>query len=169
MRAILSVSDKTGLVDFARGLVGLGVELISTGGTAKAIGTAGLPVVNVSDVTRFPEMMDGRVKTLHPAISTAASWRAGTAPTTSRRFARSGIQPIDLVVVNLYPFGKAADNPERRSTRWSRRSTSAVPACCARPRRTSATCWSSSHPEDYPRCSRSSREAEDRRSTSGSS
>ncbi len=68
MRAILSVSDKNGLVEFARGLRQLGVELISTGGTAKAIAAAGLPVVNVSDVTGFPEMMDGRVKTLHPAM-----------------------------------------------------------------------------------------------------
>ena len=68
MRAILSVSDKSGLVELARGLSALGVELISTGGTAKAIAAAGLPVVGVSDVTGFPEMMDGRVKTLHPAM-----------------------------------------------------------------------------------------------------
>ncbi len=68
MRAILSVSDKTGLADFGRGLAALGVELVSTGGTATALAAAGLPVVGVSDVTGFPEMMDGRVKTLHPAI-----------------------------------------------------------------------------------------------------
>ena len=68
MRAILSVSDKTGLLDFGRGLVAHGVELVSTGGTSKAIAEAGLPVTNVSDVTGFPEMMDGRVKTLHPKI-----------------------------------------------------------------------------------------------------
>ena len=68
MRAILSVSDKTGLIDFARGLVARGVQLVSTGGTSKAIADAGLPVTNVSDVTGFPEMMDGRVKTLHPKI-----------------------------------------------------------------------------------------------------
>src|SRR5919109_586252 len=68
MRAILSVSDKTGLVELGRGLTAAGVELVSTGGTAKALAEAGLPVVNVSEVTGFPEMMDGRVKTLHPAV-----------------------------------------------------------------------------------------------------
>ena len=68
MRAILSVSDKTGLVDLARGLSARGVQLVSTGGTSKAIADAGLPVTNVSDVTGFPEMMDGRVKTLHPMV-----------------------------------------------------------------------------------------------------
>jgi len=111
MRGILSVSDKTGLVEFAHGLVGLGVELISTGGTAKAIATAGLPVVNVSDVTGFPEMMDGRVKTLHPAIFGGILARRSR-PDDLDAIRKQGIQPIDLVVVNLYPFGKAAENPD---------------------------------------------------------
>ena len=111
MRAILSVSDKTGLVELARGLAALGVELISTGGTAKAIAAAGLPVVNVSDVTGFPEMMDGRVKTLHPAMFAGILARRNRADDLAALEAQ-GIMPIDLVVVNLYPFGKAADNPD---------------------------------------------------------
>ena len=111
MRAILSVSDKTGLVEFARGLTGLGVQLISTGGTAKAISAAGLPVRNVSDVTGFPEMMDGRVKTLHPAIFGGILARRHRVDDVEAIGAH-GIEPIDIVVVNLYPFGKAAENPD---------------------------------------------------------
>jgi phosphoribosylaminoimidazolecarboxamide formyltransferase/IMP cyclohydrolase len=111
MRAILSVSDKSGLIDLARGLARLGVELISTGGTARAIADAGIPVVSVSDVTGFPEMMDGRVKTLHPAIFAGILARRDR-PDDLAGIGAHGIQPIDLVVVNLYPFGKAADNPD---------------------------------------------------------
>jgi phosphoribosylaminoimidazolecarboxamide formyltransferase/IMP cyclohydrolase len=111
MRAILSVSDKTGLVDLARGLVERGFELISTGGTAKALTAAGLPVVNVSDVTGFPEMMDGRVKTLHPAVHGGILARRSR-PDDLAAIRAHGITPIDLVVVNLYPFGKAAENPD---------------------------------------------------------
>ncbi len=111
MRAILSVSDKTGLADFGRGLAALGVELVSTGGTATALAAAGLPVVGVSDVTGFPEMMDGRVKTLHPAIHAGILARR-PGRMTSRRSRRHGITPVDLVVVNLYPFARAAQNPE---------------------------------------------------------
>jgi len=111
MRAILSVSDKTGLAEFASGLAAMGVELISTGGTARSIAAAGLPVMNVSDVTGFPEMMDGRVKTLHPAVHGGILARRHRADDLAAIGAQ-GIQPIDLVVVNLYPFGKAADNPD---------------------------------------------------------
>src|SRR6478672_13383981 len=111
MRAILSVSDKSGLVELARGLVERGVELVSTGGTARALATAGLPVVNVSDVTGFPEMMDGRVKTLHPAIFAGILARRGR-PQDLDAIGAHGIRPVDLVVVNLYPFGKAAENPD---------------------------------------------------------
>ena len=111
MRAILSVSDKSGLITLARGLVDRGVELISTGGTAKAIATAGLPVVNVSDVTGFPEMMDGRVKTLHPAVFGGILARRNR-PDDLEAISAQRIVPIDLVVVNLYPFGQAAGNPE---------------------------------------------------------
>jgi phosphoribosylaminoimidazolecarboxamide formyltransferase/IMP cyclohydrolase len=111
MRAILSVSDKTGLVEFARCLTDLGIELISTGGTAKAIAAAGLPVKNVSDVTGFPEMMDGRVKTLHPAVFGGNLARRNR-PDDVEAIGSQGIVPIDIVVVNLYPFGKAAENPD---------------------------------------------------------
>src|SRR5437899_9173714 len=100
-RALLSVSDKTGLVDLARTLAARRVELISTGGTAKALRDAGLSVRDVSDVTGFPEIMDGRVKTLHPKIHGALLGRAGTDDTV---MAQHGIDAIDLLVLNLYPF-----------------------------------------------------------------
>src|SRR5215210_6039695 len=111
MRAILSVSDKSGLAAFARGLVDRGVELISTGGTAAALAAAGLPVVNVSDVTGFPEMMDGRVKTLHPAIHAGILARRHR-PDDLAALATHGLTAVDLVVVNLYPFAAAAQNPD---------------------------------------------------------
>ncbi|KQO00198.1 MULTISPECIES: bifunctional phosphoribosylaminoimidazolecarboxamide formyltransferase/IMP cyclohydrolase [Stenotrophomonas] len=100
-RALLSVSDKTGLIDLARALAARNVELLSTGGTAKAIREAGLPVKDVSDVTGFPEMMDGRVKTLHPMVHGGLLGRAGTDDAV---MAEHGIAPIDLLVLNLYPF-----------------------------------------------------------------
>jgi phosphoribosylaminoimidazolecarboxamide formyltransferase/IMP cyclohydrolase len=111
MRAILSVSDKTGLIDFARGLVARGVQLVSTGGTAKAIAEMGLPVTNVSDVTGFPEMMDGRVKTLHPKIHGGILARRHR-PDDLEAIRTQGVELVDLVVVNLYPFEEAARNPE---------------------------------------------------------
>jgi phosphoribosylaminoimidazolecarboxamide formyltransferase / IMP cyclohydrolase len=102
-RALLSVSDKTGLVDFARLLAGVGVELISTGGTAKAIRDAGIVVKDITEHTGFPEMLDGRVKTLHPKVHGGLLYLRGNA--THEATAREhGIAPIDLVVVNLYPF-----------------------------------------------------------------
>ena len=102
-RALLSVSDKTGLVDFARELAELGVELISTGGTARALQEAGLKVVDVASLTGFPEMMDGRVKTLHPAVHGGLlAIRANKEHTDAMQ--KHGIRPIDLLVVNLYPF-----------------------------------------------------------------
>jgi phosphoribosylaminoimidazolecarboxamide formyltransferase/IMP cyclohydrolase len=102
-RAILSVSDKTGLIDFARALARHGVELLSTGGTAKALEDAGLKVVDVGTHTGFPEMMDGRVKTLHPAIHGGILARRGVADHAAAMAAHK-IAPIDLVAVNLYPF-----------------------------------------------------------------
>ena len=102
-RALLSVSDKTGLVAFARALADQGVELISTGGTRKALADAGLDVRDVADVTGFPEMMDGRVKTLHPKVHGGLLAIRGNAEHRSA-MAAHGIQPIDLLVVNLYPF-----------------------------------------------------------------
>jgi phosphoribosylaminoimidazolecarboxamide formyltransferase/IMP cyclohydrolase len=100
-RALLSVSDKTGLIDLARALAARNVELLSTGGTAKAIREAGLAVKDVSEVTGFPEMMDGRVKTLHPLVHGGLLGRAGLDDAV---MAEHGIAPIDLLVLNLYPF-----------------------------------------------------------------
>lgn len=108
-RALLSVSDKTGIVEFARGLNALGVALISTGGTARALREAGLPVTDVSAVTGFPEIMDGRVKTLHPSVHGALLGRRNVDDAV---MAAHGIEPIDLLVVNLYPFERVASAPE---------------------------------------------------------
>jgi phosphoribosylaminoimidazolecarboxamide formyltransferase/IMP cyclohydrolase len=105
-RALISVSDKTGLVEAARVLAGLGVELVSTGGTRKAIADAGLPVKDVSDLTGFPEMMDGRVKTLHPVVH-GGLLGVRDAPEHAAAMAEHGIGGIDLVYVNLYPFEQA--------------------------------------------------------------
>ena len=109
-RALLSVSDKTGLVDLARTLVTAGVELLSTGGTAKAIRDAGLPVKDISEHTGFPEMLDGRVKTLHPLVHGGLLYLRGNAE-HERTVAEHGIAPIDLVVVNLYPFEATVAKP----------------------------------------------------------
>jgi phosphoribosylaminoimidazolecarboxamide formyltransferase/IMP cyclohydrolase len=109
-RALLSVSDKTGIVDVARGLASRGFELVSTGGTARALTQAGLAVTNVSDITGFPEMMDGRIKTLHPVIHAGILARRDH-PQDLRALAQQGIQPIDVVVVNLYPFAETAKKP----------------------------------------------------------
>jgi len=102
-RALLSVSDKAGLEPFARALAARGVELVSTGGTAKALAAAGLPVRDVSELTGFPEIMDGRVKTLHPAVHGALLGIRDDADHQAAMHA-NGIEPIDLLVVNLYPF-----------------------------------------------------------------
>ena len=107
-RALLSVSDKTGLVELARALADRGVELLSTGGTARAIREAGLQVRDVSDVTGFPEMMDGRVKTLHPVVHGGLLGRAGVDDDV---MAEHGIGAIDLLVLNLYPFAKVSADP----------------------------------------------------------
>src|SRR5947207_10620195 len=102
-RALLSVFDKTGLIPFAETLVKAGVELISTGGTAKALREAGLPVTDLSSYTGFPEMLDGRVKTLHPKVHGGLLFIRGN-PSHEATARLQGIPPIDLVVVNLYPF-----------------------------------------------------------------
>ena len=102
-RALLSVSDKTGLVDFARALAERGVELVSTGGTHRALAEAGIAVTEVADLTRFPEMMDGRVKTLHPAVH-GGLLAVRDNPEHQAALAAHGLAPIDLLVVNLYPF-----------------------------------------------------------------
>src|SRR5215813_7409490 len=110
-RALLSVSDKTGIVDLGRGLAARGFELVSTGGTARTLANAGLAVTNVSDITGFPEMLDGRVKTLHPALHGGILARRDH-PDDLAALAEQGIGLVDVVIVNLYPFATAAANPE---------------------------------------------------------
>jgi phosphoribosylaminoimidazolecarboxamide formyltransferase/IMP cyclohydrolase len=108
-RALISVSDKTGIVELARELHGLGVEILSTGGTARLLGEKNIPVVEVSDYTGFPEMMDGRLKTLHPKVHGGLLGRRGQ---DEEVMAEHGIQAIDLVVVNLYPFEQTVARPD---------------------------------------------------------
>src|SRR5580698_1021257 len=102
-RALISVFDKTGLVDIARDLAGLGVELVSTGGTRAAIAAAGLAVKDIAELTGYPEMMDGRVKTLHPVVH-GGLLGVRHAPEHARAMAEHGIGGIDLLYVSLYPF-----------------------------------------------------------------
>ena len=109
-RAILSVTDKAGLVAFARRLAGLGVELVSTGGTAKLLRDSGITVKDISDLTGFPEMLDGRVKTLHPKVHGGILHRREDAGHRAA-VAEHGIPAIDMVVVNLYAFEKTAAKP----------------------------------------------------------
>ena len=109
-RALVSVSDKSGVVEFARGLASLGVEIVSTGGTAAALAAAGVPVVPIEDVTGFPEMMDGRVKTLHPRVHGGLLGVRSNAEHLAAMQAH-GIRPIDLVCVNLYPFEATVARP----------------------------------------------------------
>src|SRR5579863_436212 len=109
-RAILSVTDKTGLADFARKLAALGIELVSTGGTAKLLRDNGVAVKDISELTGFPEMLDGRVKTLHPKVHGGILHRRED-PKHTAAVAEHGIAPIDMVVVNLYAFEKTAAKP----------------------------------------------------------
>src|SRR5499426_3797051 len=102
-RVLLSVSDKTGLVTFAQALAAQGIELVSTGGTAKALTAEGLTVIDVTALTGFPEMMDGRVKTLHPKVH-GGLLGIRSEPSHVLAMQAHGIRPIDLLVVNLYPF-----------------------------------------------------------------
>src|SRR5215208_2025267 len=110
-RVLISVSDKRGVVAFAKGLAALGIEILSTGGTAKALTDAGVPVVSVEQFTGFPEMLDGRVKTLHPKIHAGILHRRDDA-THVKTMAEHGLKPIDLVVVNLYPFEQKIARPD---------------------------------------------------------
>ena len=109
-QALLSVSDKGGLIDFARGLAALGVKLLSTGGTAKALADSGLSVTEVGDYTGFPEMLDGRVKTLHPKVHGGILARRDSLEHAAA-LSKHGIPTIDLVVVNLYPFRETVAKP----------------------------------------------------------
>ena len=110
-RALLSVSDKTGLADFARELAGMNVEIISTGGTAAMLKKEGINVRDISDLTGFPEMLDGRVKTLHPKVHGGLLYLRDN-PEHVRQAEEHGILPIDMVVVNLYPFEKTIAKPD---------------------------------------------------------
>ena len=109
-RALMSVTDKSGLVEFAKFLAGYQIEILSTGGTAKLLRDHGVPVVEVSDFTGFPEMLDGRVKTLHPKVHGGILGRRDLA-SHQEQMAAHGIVPIDLVVVNLYQFEKTVAKP----------------------------------------------------------
>jgi phosphoribosylaminoimidazolecarboxamide formyltransferase/IMP cyclohydrolase len=111
MRAILSVSDKTGLTDFAAALADLGWEIVSTGGTKKALAAAGVPVRGISDITGFPEILDGRVKTLHPMVHGGLLARRDK-PEHLAELEKNSITPIDMVVVNLYPFVQTVSRPD---------------------------------------------------------
>ena len=108
-RALISVSDKSGIVDFCLELHQLGIEILSTGGTAKTLAAHNIPATEVSDYTGFPEMMDGRVKTLHPKVHGGILGRRGI---DDAIMAANGISPIDMVVVNLYPFEQTVANPD---------------------------------------------------------
>ncbi|PYO58895.1 MAG: bifunctional phosphoribosylaminoimidazolecarboxamide formyltransferase/inosine monophosphate cyclohydrolase, partial [Candidatus Rokuibacteriota bacterium] len=109
-RALVSVHDKTGVVDFARGLADLGVEILSTGGTARLLRESGVPVVDVAQVTGFPEMLDGRVKTLHPKVHGGILARRDR-PEHMAALEAHGIGRIDLVAVTLYPFEATVATP----------------------------------------------------------
>jgi phosphoribosylaminoimidazolecarboxamide formyltransferase / IMP cyclohydrolase len=111
VRALLSVSDKRGIVEFARALAGLGWEIVSTGGTADALRRSGVPVVPIEEVTGFPEIMDGRVKTLHPKVHGGLLARRAH-PGDRAALVQHGITPIDLVAVNLYPFRETVARPD---------------------------------------------------------
>ena len=102
-RALISVSDKTGILEFAKELHNCGIEILSTGGTAELLRKEGVPVIQVSDYTGFPEMMDGRIKTLHPMVHGGILARRDV-PEHLKAMEEHGIRPIDLVVINLYPF-----------------------------------------------------------------
>ncbi|MEQ1673585.1 MAG: bifunctional phosphoribosylaminoimidazolecarboxamide formyltransferase/IMP cyclohydrolase, partial [Candidatus Nitrotoga sp.] len=109
-QALLSVSDKSGILELAQGLQQLGITILSTGGTAKLLADAGIPVVEVSDYTGFPEMLDGRVKTLHPKIHAGILGRRDV-PAHVATMQQHGLPNIDLVVVNLYPFSATVARP----------------------------------------------------------
>lgn len=109
-RALISVSNKRGIVDFAGALAAMGVEILSTGGTAKILSAAGVSVIEVADYTGFPEMLDGRLKTLHPKIHGGLLSRRSN-PKDMEDIGKHGIKPIDMVVVNLYPFEETVSKP----------------------------------------------------------
>src|SRR5437016_8000183 len=110
-RALISVSDKTGIASFARALEGQGIDIISTGGTAELLRKEGVPVREISGFTAFPEVLEGRVKTLHPRVHGGLLYKRGN-PKHEAEARECGFEPIDLVVVNLYPFEKTIQKPD---------------------------------------------------------
>jgi len=132
-RALISVSDKNGIVEFAQALHAAGVEILSTGGTYKLLLDNQIPAVEVSDYTGFPEMMDGRVKTLHPKIHGGVLGRRGQ---DDEVMGEHGINPIDLVVVNLYPFAATVAKEDCHLPLAIETSISAARPWCAQPRKT---------------------------------
>ena len=147
-RALISVSDKHGIEEFARSLHGLGVELISTGGTARLLGEAGIPVVEISALTGFPEIMGGRVKTLHPLVHGGLLGRRGTDDEVMREH---GIEPIDLLAVNLYPFERTIARPGCRLDEAVENIDIGGPAMLRAAAKNHADVAAVSDPDDYPR------------------
>jgi phosphoribosylaminoimidazolecarboxamide formyltransferase / IMP cyclohydrolase len=149
-RALLSVSDKSGVVDFAKSLAELDWELVSTGGTAKALRAAGLTVRDVSEVTGFPEMMDGRVKTLHPAVHGALLARRDT-PEHVKALEEHGITPIDLVAVNLYPFRETVARKDATPEDAIENIDIGGPSMLRSAAKNFASVWVIADPSDYER------------------
>ena len=146
-RALISVSDKHGIEEFARSLHGLGVELVSTGGTARLLEEAGIPVVEISGLTGFPEIMGGRVKTLHPLVHGGLLGRRGTDDEVMRMH---GIEPIDLLAVNLYPFERTIARPDCRLAEAVENIDIGGPAMLRAAAKNHAAVATVSDPDDYP-------------------
>jgi phosphoribosylaminoimidazolecarboxamide formyltransferase/IMP cyclohydrolase len=149
-RALLSVSDKTGLIEFARGLAALDWELVSTGGTARALRDAGLAPRDISDLTGFPEMMDGRVKTLHPAVHGALLARRDL-PEHMAALAEHKIAPIDLVAVNLYPFRETVARKNVTPEQAIENIDIGGPSMLRSAAKNFESVWVIADPDDYPR------------------
>ncbi|MFN8572382.1 MAG: bifunctional phosphoribosylaminoimidazolecarboxamide formyltransferase/IMP cyclohydrolase [Gemmatimonadaceae bacterium] len=149
-RALLSVSDKSGLVDFARSLATLGWELVSTGGTARALRDAGLSVKDISEITKFPEMLDGRVKTLHPVVHGGLLARRDLSAHMAA-IAEHGIAPIDLVAVNLYPFRETAAKPGVHAEDVVEQIDIGGPSMLRSAAKNFASVWVIADPSDYTR------------------
>ena len=152
-KALISVSDKQGIVEFARDLAGLGWRLISTGGTARTLEQAGVPVQKVEDLTGFPEIMDGRVKTLHPKIHGGLLGRRGIDEAVMRD---NGIEPIDLLAVNLYPFAATVANPDCSYEQAVENIDVGGPAMVRAAAKNHAAVAVLVDPTDYPPCSTNS-------------
>jgi phosphoribosylaminoimidazolecarboxamide formyltransferase/IMP cyclohydrolase len=149
-RALLSVSDKAGLIPFAEGIASRGWSLLSTGGTARSLREAGLSVTDVSDVTGHPELMDGRVKTLHPAVHAGLLGRRGHAEDAGE-MAALGYQPIDMVVVNLYPFRETVARPDVTLAEAIENIDIGGPSMLRSAAKNHESVWVVSSPSDYDR------------------